>query len=115
MKPLAPRGADGQRLVERLPTYSDFRDQNIGIVVPKLLEARCCRKFQGMEARSTEGRTENRQASFRVERVGLPAGVREIAGTGRNNIANACRVIRILLQILAPELAPEGESHSAGR
>ena len=98
-----------------MPADPDFWNENIGIVVTELFEARGGGKLQGMETGQRIGRTKNWQPGFRVKRVGFPARFREITRTDADNITGKHRLIGALFQIFSSELSTKRETHSAGR
>ena len=87
----APSRADGEGIVERLPSHAGFRRCYVASVVEKFFVAHSRGEIERMEPRYPETRAENRDAALRVDGVTLATAVNrevkkvtdEIAGTQR--------------------------------
>ena len=70
-----------------VPAHAEFRNEHIGVIAQEFFKADCGRKFQGIETRRAKSWTENWEVSFGVERISLPARIREESGPSSKNVA----------------------------
>src|SRR5206468_7597713 len=71
----APRTANGQLLIERLPAHTHFGNECVGVIILPIFKTRRCAELQRMESRHAHRRGEDWNQGFPIERILSAAGM----------------------------------------
>jgi len=97
-----------------LPSHSKLRDENIGVITSKSLEARRRGKVQGVKTGNGIGGAEDWDICLGIDTIGLPSRSCA-AGLAAANDITVVQLVDVLLDRFAAKLPAKGQTYAARR